>query len=137
MDRIDEGGYDRCRFHRARLGQCRGALFDRQWVCMWLEYFCACILRFSLGVLRLLRGAALFLAVVTLAAFEEGNLLRSLYPGEQLEVVGHNGGVVDNGRWWLVKYGSEDRPTFGWVASSVVAEINPGICSQLTQYPVN
>jgi hypothetical protein len=68
---------------------------------------------------------------------EEGNLLRGLYPGEQLEVIGHNGGVIDNGRWWLVQYGNEDSPTFGWVASSVVAEINPGICSQLTRYPVN
>lgn len=68
---------------------------------------------------------------------EDGNLLRGLYPGEQLEVIGHNGGVVGNGRWWLVIYGSEEAPTFGWVASSVVAEINPGICTQLTQYPVN
>jgi hypothetical protein len=68
---------------------------------------------------------------------EEGNLLRGLYPGEQLEVIGHNGGAIDNGRWWLVKYGNEETPTFGWVAGSVVAEINPGICTQLTQYPVN
>jgi len=68
---------------------------------------------------------------------EEGHLVRGLYPGEQLEVIGHNVSVIDNGRWSLVKYGSEDRPTFGWVASSVVAEIDPGICTQLTQYPVN
>lgn len=68
---------------------------------------------------------------------EEGNLVRGLYPGEQIEVIGHNGGVIGSGRWWLVKYGSEESPTFGWVASSVVDEINPEICGQLTQYPVN
>lgn len=65
----------------------------------------------------------------------DDNFIRGLYRGEQMEVIGHNGGTVDGSRWWLVAYGPEESPIFGWVSSSVVGEVNPGVCSGLTQYP--
>jgi hypothetical protein len=65
----------------------------------------------------------------------DNNLIRGLYRGDQMKVIGHDGGTVDGSRWWLVQYGTEEAPLYGWVSSSVVDEVNPDICNALTQYP--
>jgi hypothetical protein len=65
----------------------------------------------------------------------DDNFIRGLYRGEQIEVIGHNGGTIGSSRWWLVQYGPEDSPLFGWVSSSVVGEVNAAVCGALTQYP--
>lgn len=65
----------------------------------------------------------------------DNNFIRGLYRGEQMEVIGHNGGITGSSRWWLVAYGPEESPLFGWVSSSVVGSINPSVCDGLTQYP--
>jgi hypothetical protein len=65
----------------------------------------------------------------------DDNFIRALYRGERIEVIGHNGGTIGGSRWWLVRYGPEESPLFGWVSSSVVGEVNPTVCAGLTQYP--
>jgi hypothetical protein len=65
----------------------------------------------------------------------DNNFIRALYRGEQIKVIGHDGGEIGSSRWWLVQYGTEDAPLFGWVSSSVVGEVNPTVCAALTQYP--
>ena len=48
--------------------------------------------------------------------------------GQKLYVVGHNGGRVNQDRWWLVEIGDKSDKKYGWVASWVVTEINESEC---------
>ena len=61
-----------------------------------------------------------------------------LVQGENLHVIGHNGGRVNQDRWWLVEVKHGDSVTvYGWVASWVVKEINELECVKVTQSPGN
>ncbi|MCA9959303.1 MAG: SH3 domain-containing protein [Anaerolineales bacterium] len=67
---------------------------------------------------------------------ETGNEIGLLSQGEQLPVIGHNGGTINNDLWWLVKLPNRDENNqYGWIFSGVVHEINPSACVELDQYP--
>jgi len=56
--------------------------------------------------------------------------------GQRLYVVGHNGGRVNQDRWWLVEITRDDiHKTYGWVASWVVTELNEVDCMRIEVTP--
>jgi hypothetical protein len=59
----------------------------------------------------------------------------TLSSGQKLHVVGHNGKRINQDLWWLVEYSNLDEIYYGWVASSVVTEMNEIECLKLEQVP--
>lgn len=56
--------------------------------------------------------------------------------GQTLYVVGHNGGRMNQDRWWLVEFGdNENEKLYGWVASWVVVEMNELECIKVEKTP--
>jgi hypothetical protein len=66
----------------------------------------------------------------------DDNFLTFLMQREQVRVIGHNGGTINTTRWWLIELPNEteERRKQGWIASSVVKEINLSACNTLPQY---
>lgn len=54
---------------------------------------------------------------------------------QKLYVVGHNGGRVNQDRWWLVEIGDKSDKKYGWVASWVVTETNESECLKIEKSP--
>ena len=67
---------------------------------------------------------------------EENNYHSVLSQREIVRVIGHNGGNINNTRWWLLELPNEqeDSRKHGWVWSGVVKEINLSACDNLPQY---
>lgn len=56
--------------------------------------------------------------------------------GQKLHVIGHNGGRMNQDRWWLVEFSNEGNDNqYGWVASWVVQEINESECIRVEKTP--
>lgn len=66
----------------------------------------------------------------------DDNILTVLMQREQARVIGHNDGVINTTRWWLIELPNETRSAYreGWVASSVVTESDLTICNDLPRY---
>lgn len=66
----------------------------------------------------------------------DNNILTVLMQREQARVIGHNDGVINTTRWWLIELPNETRSAYreGWVASSVVTESDLTICNDLPRY---
>ncbi len=65
----------------------------------------------------------------------ESEYLGSLAQGQTLFVVGHDGGTVNQDRWWLIEQTIGGEISYGWVASWVVREINEVECMRVEQAP--
>lgn len=74
-------------------------------------------------------------AVRILASYKS-DYLGAISEGQKLHVIGHNGGRMNQDRWWLVEFGDNDNnKQYGWVASWVVKEINESECIKIERAP--
>lgn len=72
---------------------------------------------------------------IRLSPSEKSDYVGAFAQGQNLYVIGHNGGRVNQDRWWLVEIGNEPTKKYGWVASWVVTEINESECLKVEKAP--
>lgn len=72
---------------------------------------------------------------IRLSPSDKSDYVGSFAQGQNLYVIGHNGGRINQDRWWLVEVGNEPNKKYGWVASWVVTEINEMECVKVEKAP--
>lgn len=72
---------------------------------------------------------------IRLSPSDKSDYVGAFSQGQKLYVIGHNGGRINQDRWWLVKIGDDSDKQFGWVASWVVTEINEMECIKVEKAP--
>lgn len=73
---------------------------------------------------------------VAVRKFPESDVIIGyIFEGEQISVIGHDGGEVNYDKWWQIEIQHGNGAVYGWVASWVVNEINESECAKLQQMP--
>lgn len=61
----------------------------------------------------------------------DGELIGALALGEEIHVIGSNGGRINQDLWWQVELNHGSKSVIGWVASWVVKEIHETECQRI------